>query len=621
MADMIGVVVHLTGDAAEAAGDHGSDYLYTAFRDRGPRGGPGWMALMAAAGFRHVRCDTGSTIAPGTTSAQLRALETMRLLDTVRPAFSPPHVTGIDKVFLSSTNLMADLPVLRSGAGRVWMIEGPDESWPPNGKFIPSFVVSNDTVYMCTHAIARVNASAPGSDPGRWVPCRVRGSWSPRQAYGPGDIVMFDGGTWTPPVGSAPPVDVTPPGAGWWQASSGQLPRFTSGAPGIYYGYEDAGALGVAWGEYIAACLGVDNRASGGHWSHAGHGGGPTRIATWSAVGMDIYSWWDPANDAALLPRYRSSMPGGATNVHLYESYQPTDMAATCGASLGQAGTVLPGYAVYLGEIGQATYPTDDVLALGKAAVAATPTSLVQNPSGKFPLDQTGRPMPGTTTGRMGAEPAQAQKLTRSWAEMFRLAPGGSRAAVYELLNEPFAGYRDFTGEWGYPASGGPYFDYSRSEGNFGLLRSDFSAKPAYTAIANTCALMGDTGSQTFVTDAITYQITRQDPTRPGADARFGPYDLLRSVPTQGSDRVFRIPVWYTNVHATDELFPGIALNRMTSPAPTERVVLRVLTESPGRIEAYNTAVSAQTPVIAVTRSSAITWVQTADLWIIKVHP
>jgi hypothetical protein len=621
MVDMIGVVLHLTGDPTESPANHISDYLYTAYRDRGPTGGPGWLALMAAAGFRHVRCDTGSTIAPGTTTAQTHALETMRLLDTTKPAYSPPTVTGIDKLFLSSTNLAADLPVLRSGAGRLWMIEGPDESWPPDGKFIPSFVVSDGSVYMCTHAMARVNALPPASDPTRWVPCRWRGAWSASQAYAPGDVVAFSGGAWTPPIGSKPAGQQTPAAGAWWELSPSQLPRFESPAPGIYYGYDDAGELGVAWGEYIAACVAADNAVSRGYWSSAGRGGGPTRIATWSAAGMDVYSWWNPANDASLLPRYTASMPRGATNVHLYESYQPSDMAATCGASIGQAAAVLPGYDVYLGEVGQATYPTDDQLALGTAVVGAIPTSLVQTASGAFPLDQSGRPMPGTTTGRMGAELAQAQKLTRSWAEMFRLAPAGSRAAVYELLNEPFAGYRDFTGEWGYPASGGPHFDYSRSEGNFGLLRSDFSAKPGFVAIANTCALMGDTGSQNFVPGAITYRITRQNPTRSGADPKFGPYDLIRSLPTQGSDGVFRIPVWYTNVHATDELFPGVGLNRQTSPAPTEQVTLTILTGSPVRIEAYNTGVSARSPVVVVNGSSSVRWVHTADLWIIKVYP
>jgi hypothetical protein len=620
MAAMIGVVVHLTGDPTTTPGDRRSDYLYSRFRDKGPGGGAGWIGLLANAGIRHARCDTGSGIAPGTTPAQMFALDTMRLLDHVKPAHSPPYVTGIDKVFLSSATLAADLPVLRAGAGRLWMIEGPDEAWPPNGKFLPSYVSDGSTTYMCLHAMARRRATPPLTDPARWQPCRQRGPYNPTEVYEPGDLVVFEGHTWV-----APPTYFanagTAPGPGWWDLTAWSMPEpFSTNEPGIYYGYSQAGELGVAWGEYMADLMASDNAISGGYWDHSGAGGGPTRVTTWSEGGMDVYFFWSPHNDASLLGRYQSSMPGGATNVHEYAGGQPTDVAAVTGACVAQAQAVLPGYAVYVGEIGQATYPTDDALALGRRVDGATPRQLLPGSTALVPVDENGRPMPGAATGRFGAEAAQAQTIARAWAEMFRLAPAGSRLAVYELLNEPFSGYGDYTGTWGYPPTGGPWYDYNRSEGNFGLLRSDLSAKPAFTAIRNTCQLMGDTGDQEFVPRELLYTVDRDAAPQPSAMAQYGAFCEVQSVLTQGSDGVFRIPVWYVNVRATQELLPGASLNSMVQPPPSEVLTLTLPWATPARLEAYNTQVSGAQPVVALVGSHRISWTHTADLWIIKVY-
>jgi len=620
MADMIGAVVHLTGDPAATLADHRSDWLYSQYRDVGPTGGPGWLALMAQAGFRHARCDTGGAVAPGTSPAQRAALETMRLMDRTKPAFSPPYVLGIDKTYLSGPQVGADLPILDAAGGRIWMIEGPDEAWLPNGKFLPSYVTDGPGTFMCLHAMPCATAIAPAADPTRWAPCRDRGQFSPAVAYRPGDIVSFGGHQWVAPPTFEQPAG-TWPGPDWWDLTAWAMPTpFSATQPGIYSGYDQAGEVGLAWGELIEAALAADDRAGDGRWLHAGRAGGPTRVATLSEGGMDIYFYWSPTGDDGLLPRYRTSMPGGATNVHLYASGQPTDVAAICHASAVQANIVLPGYAIYLGEIGQATYPTDDALALGGSVSGATPAAVTTTSGHAYIVDSGGRPMPGTSTGRFGAEQAQAQTITRSWVELFAYAAAGSRLAVYELLNEPFNAYGDYAGQWGYPASGGPYMDYDRSEGNFGLLRNDFRPKPAFVAIANTCRLMGDAGDQTFTPMALTYTIDRAGPPRASAVPSLGAFDAIDSVLTQASDGTFRIPVWYRNVRATKALFAGLPLNEMVTPPPTDQLRLTVPAPLPRRIEAYNTQVSAVDPIVAVDASSTISWTHTADLWVVKVY-
>jgi hypothetical protein len=620
MVDMLGVVVHLTGDPSQTIGDRRSDCLYSLYRDTGPGGGKGWLALAAAAGFRHARCDTGGAIAPGTGANQRFALETMRLLDTAKPAWSPSYVTGIDKVFLSGAGVSEDLPVLREGGGRIWMIEGPNEAWPPNGKFVPSYVQSDGRVYLCLHAMDRASATPPGRDLQRWRLCQERGPFDPQASYEPGDLVSAAGHLWAAPRSIAASTSGTVTGS-WWDLTSQGMPSpfDTGGTPGIFAGLEEAGEQGVAWGELIGSALAADGATNGGYWGHAGRYGGPTRIATWSEAGMDIYFWWNPQNDASLLSRYVASMPGGATNVHLYANTPTEDVPATCSAALAQAQIVLPGYAVYLGELGQATYPTDDALALGTSA-GSVPTSTTATSAGAVPTDQRGHPMPGTTTPRFGAEVTQAQLITRSWAEMFRVAPPGSRVAVYELLNEPFNGFEDYAGRWGYPPVGGPFLDYNRSEGNFGLLRSDLSPKPAYTAISNTARLMGDTGEQRFIPEGLAYAVSRSGPPRSSAQPELGPYDDIHTVLTQGSDGVFRIPVWYVNVRSTEGLLGAPGLSAPVSPGPQELVTLTLADRPAARLEAFNVGVSGVRPVAVVERANSIAWTHTADLWIIKVH-
>lgn len=621
MADMIGVVVHLTGDPAGTPADRQSDYLYSRFRDRGPGGGPGWMTLIAGAGFRHVRCDTGGGVVPLETLNHQFALETMRLLDNVKPAHSPPSVRSIDKTYLSgSSGLDRDLPVLRSYGGRIWMIEGPNEAWLPNGKFTPAFVSDGQSVYLCLHSVACADATAPRTDPERWLQCRPRGPFDAAVPYGGGDLVDAHGRLWAArpthdwSVRSAPPAD------DWWDLTPpGSVLPFRTDRPGIYAGFDRAGECGVAWGEYIAGLLAADSRVADGYWTRAGKRGSPTRIATQSEGGADIYQFWDRPGDQPLLERYRRSMPGGATNVHLYAGGQPADPSAVCAKSLADAARVLPGYPVYLGEVGQATYPTDDALALGGKILGSRPTRVVATGSGSAPLDQAGRPMPGTTTGRFGAEAAQAQHITRTWAEMFLGAPSGSRLAVYELLNEPFNGYRDYAGEWGYPAIGGPFHDYNRSEGNFGLLRSDLSPKPAFTAIANTCELMGDAGTQGFTPDGLAFRVERSGLPRPGAEATVAATDGIGFVLTQGSDRLHRIAVWYRNVRATQEWSPGMRLNAMVAPEPSELMTIRLGSKA-SRIDAFNTQLSSRRPVESARHTDAISWTLTADLWIVTVR-
>jgi hypothetical protein len=207
----------------------------------------------------------------------------------------------------------------------------------------------------------------------------------------------------------------------------------------------------------------------------------------------------------------------------------------------------------YFGEMGQSTYPTDDVLALGRSSPGAgsVPTSIgtgsVQGNNVEVFFDQYGGPIPGSTTGRHGDEVQQAQKLVRAWAETFLQCPLGTRIAYYELLNEPFSGYQDYDGTWGYPDSGGPYYDYNRSEGNFGLIRSDFSVKAVYSTLQNVMELMGDWGSQMFSPGSLSYLVSGHTP---WAGALYGDYstDDIHSVLAQGSDGVFRIPIWWWNV-------------------------------------------------------------------------
>jgi len=618
---MIGALVHLTGPPDQTLADRRADYLYSVFRDRGPSGGPGWLALLAAAGLRHVRCDTGGGITRGDGPVQAFALETMRMLDVTKPAHSPPFRSGIDKVFLSDGALAADLPVLRALGGRIWMIEGPNESWYPSGKYLPSYVNEDGTIYMCLHAVAPSRVISPADDPVKWQACLRQGLWRGDVQYAAGDLVSYQDHLWVAQPGYNQPPD-TRPGDAWWDLTAWNLPTsFPDPAPRVYEGYGRAGEVGVAWGEFFDDLMRADDAAFGTYWPSAGRWGGPVRLATPSEAGVDIFSFWARPGDPSLLARYDTSMSDGAINLHLYEAGQPEDMAATLGAAITQGQAVLPGYALYLGEVGQATYPTDDALALGTSVVGATPAMVISGDGGgMFPADIHGRPLPGTTTGRFGAEAAQAQKLLRAWAELFRSGPAGSRLTVYELLNEPFNGFGDYTGRWGYPETGGPYLDYNRSEGNFGLLRSDFSPKPAFVAIANTIALMGDPGDHAFTPQDLGFSVVTADSALLSAEPSLGQFAEVRSVLSQGSDGDFRILVYYSNVRETDELFPGMAMNRLSVPRPSEPVTLTLVNGGHGRLEAYNTQLGAAAPVLTVEDGSAITWNLTADLWIVKVH-
>ena len=618
---MIGAVVHLTGPHDQSVADRRSDFLYCTYRDTGPGGRPGWLSLLAAAGFRHVRCDTGGGVTPSDDPAKAFALETMRILDRTKPLHSPAYRQGIDKVYLSAGGLAVDLPDLRTLAGRIWMIEGPNEAWFPSEKYVPSFVNDDGSIYSCVHAVARTRAIPPAGDPTRWQRCQRSGLWSPDVQYAAGDLVTYRDDLWAVPPGYNPSAGTTPIDVSWWDLAAWGMPAvYPDTRPGVYEGYARAGEVGVAWGEYFGDLMNADDAVFGPYWPSAGRWGGPVALATPSEGGVDIYSFWALPGDRSLLPRYQASMPGGATNVHLYEGGQPEDMTATLGAAIDHAQTVLPGYPVYLGEVGQATYPTDDALALGTSVGGATPATVIRTANGVFPADIQGRPIPETTTGRFGAEAAQAQKLLRSWAELFRSAPSGSRFTVYELLNEPFSGFGDYTGTWGYPDTGGPYLDYNRSEGNFGLIRSDFSVKPAYVAIANTVALMGDSGPQGFVPEGLAFGISRPFGPQLAADPSLGQFDEVRSVLTQGSDGDFRVVVYYSNVHATDELIAGMSMNRLTIPVPAEPVTLTLLDGGTARFEAYNTQVGAASPVQTVEDGTSITWTLTPDLWIVKVH-
>jgi hypothetical protein len=621
MVEMIGVLIHLTGPPDQSVSEHRSDFLYSNYRDVGPSGGPGWLALLAAAGFRHVRCDTGGSITPTSDGSQAFALETMRMLDTTKPAHSPTYRQGIDKVYLSDGNLSLDLPILRALGGRIWMIEGPNESWAPDGKFLPSYASDGQTIYTCLHAVAPTRAIAPADDPTRWQVCNRLGAWSARIQYQPGDLVTYGGHLWVSQPNYSQPAG-TPPGDAWWDLTAWNLPTsFPSLTPGVYKGYGRAGEVGVAWGEYFGDLIKADDAVSAQYWSSAGGWGRPVRVATPSEGGVDIFSFWDLPGDVSLIRRYGTSMPGGSTNLHLYEGGQPEDMTATLASAIVTAQAVLPNYPIYLGEVGQATYPTDDALALGTQAEGAVPAMVISQEGQTFPADMHGRPMPGTTTGRFGAELAQAQKLLRSWAELFRSAPAGSRFTVYELLNEPFNGFDDYAGRWGYPVTGGPYFDYNRSEGNFGLIRSDFTAKPAYFAIANAVALLGDSGDQGFFPQDLAFSLTRPNGAQRSAEPSLGRADEVRSVVTQASNGDFRIIVYYSNVRATEELLPGMSMNQLTVPRPTEPITLTLLDGVSGRLAAYNTQVGSRGPVQSVDNGTSISWTLTADLWIVTVHP
>jgi hypothetical protein len=131
---------------------------------------------------------------------------------------------------------------------------------------------------------------------------------------------------------------------------------------------------------------------------------------------------------------------------------------------------------------------------------------------------------------------------------------------------------------------------------------------------------MGDSGPQGFVPDDLDFAISRRFGPQPAADPSLGHFDEVRSVLTQGSDGDFRIVVYYSNVHATDELIPGMSMNRLTIPVPSEPVTLTLLDGGTARFEAYNTQVGAVSPVQTVENGTSITWTLTPDLWIVKVH-
>lgn len=134
----------------------------------------------------------------------------------------------------------------------------------------------------------------------------------------------------------------------------------------------------------------------------------------------------------------------------------------------------------------------------------------------------------GIHSGRAVSETVQGKYMPRVFLENFN--QGIHRTFSYELMDQ--------------------WADYSNSEANFGLLRHDGSAKPAFTAQKNLIQLLSDAPTQ-FTPEALNYTLS-------------GNTQNIHHTLLQKSDRDFYLVLWLEVPSTNQTVSQSVTLNLAT---------------------------------------------------------
>jgi hypothetical protein len=187
------------------------------------------------------------------------------------------------------------------------------------------------------------------------------------------------------------------------------------------------------------------------------------------------------------------------------------------------------------------------------------------------------------------SEAAQAVYMPRLLAEHFRA--GASRTFLYELL-DTMSRQPDGTANW-------PDSDVS----HFGLVREDYSPKPAFTAIQRLHALLSDPSATGFTPGSLEFEIAAP----PGTDVHT---QLL-----QKSDGTFRLLVW----RADTRVFQG-GYGKPSGPLTVPDVKVSLEMVNPTKVEVYKPNVQSG-PVKVQAASRMVDFNLGPELAVLNIFP
>ncbi len=211
-------------------------------------------------------------------------------------------------------------------------------------------------------------------------------------------------------------------------------------------------------------------------------------------------------------------------------------------------------------------------------------------PFGSKPMAATETGYFTTDTAKGISEQVHGKYMPRLFLEYFR--KGIVRTCSYEFLNE-----------WNQPTN---------SEANFGLLRNDLSAKPAYTALKNLIARLkdSDTNAKTFTPTALDYSLTVTPPTG------YNRTQYVHSLLLQKSSGVFYLVLWHEISNGDITATPTRTINppamptKVTLNTPIRSAMLSTWDDAGNRAE---TSIGISNKTISVNVTDKVT--------ILKLNP
>jgi hypothetical protein len=161
-------------------------------------------------------------------------------------------------------------------------------------------------------------------------------------------------------------------------------------------------------------------------------------------------------------------------------------------------------------------------------------------PYGKKPMSATETGYFTTNTSRGISEKVHGRYMPRVFLEFFR--KGIVRTCSYEFLDE-----------WN---------QSTNPEANFGLLRSNMSAKPAYTALKNVIARLQDPGesAKTFTPEALDYTLIVTPP------SGYNRTQYVHSLLLQKTNGSFYLVLWHEISNSDNSVTPTRIVDPPTMP-------------------------------------------------------
>ncbi len=205
---------------------------------------------------------------------------------------------------------------------------------------------------------------------------------------------------------------------------------------------------------------------------------------------------------------------------------------------------------------------------------------VLAGPFGAKPMSATETGYFTTSTSRGISEKVHGRYMPRLFLEFFR--KGIVRTCSYEFLDQ-----------WNNPSS---------SEANFGLLRNDLSAKPAYTALKNVVAKLQDPdeSAKTFTPDALDYTLTVTPP------SGYNRTQYVHSLLLQKTDSAFYLVLWHEISNSDNSVTPTRIIDPPTMPTkvtintPISRASIFSLNDAGNKTE-VDIAISNKTISVGVT--------------------